>query len=179
MAGEPEDPAVPPMAVTEAAELFSTKSQLAENYILLKQLQSIIDFSYDGIYVTNRDGTTLCVNKSYERITGVRVEEVIGKNIEELEYQGMFSPIITPSVIKSKERITLEQTVKTGKKVIITGNPVIDENGEIIYVITNVRDMTEIEQLKEEIDKLKTDQNLGNDAIVKHSAVMRQVLNTA
>ncbi len=163
----------------ESAELFSTKSQLAENYILLKQLQSIIDFSYDGIYVTNRDGTTLCVNKSYERITGVRVEEVIGKNIEELECQGMFSPIITPSVIKSKERITVEQTVKTGKKVIITGNPVIDENGEIIYVITNVRDMTEIEQLKEEIDKLKTDQTLGNDAIVKHSAVMRQVLNTA
>lgn len=163
----------------ESVELFLTKNQLKENSILLKQLQSIIDFSYDGIYVTNQEGTTLCVNKSYERITGVKVEEVIGKNIEELEYHGMFSPIITPSVIKSKERVTVEQTIKTGKKVIITGNPVIDEQGEILYVITNVRDMTEIEQLRDEIDKLKMDQKIQNNNIIDRSAVMKQVLSTA
>lgn len=163
----------------ESAELFTTKNQLAENHLLLMQLQAIIDFSYDGIYVTNHDGTTLCVNKSYERITGVKPEEVIGKNIEDLEFQGMFSPIITPSVIKSKEPITVEQTIKTGKKVIITGNPVIDEQGEILYVITNVRDMTEIEQLRDEIDKLKKDKKINHGSIVDRSAAMKQVLNTA
>lgn len=161
----------------EANEFFRFDNESDETNKLVNRLQSIIDFSYDGIYVTDHDGTTLCVNKSYERITGVKIAEVIGKNIKELELQGMFSPIITPWVLEHKKRITIEQTVKAGKKVIITGNPVFEENGEVQYVITNVRDMTEINQLRAEIDRLKKQEKPAEN-IVYGSSAMKKIIQT-
>ena len=162
----------------EANEFFQFDNESDETNKLVNRLQSIIEFSYDGIYVTDHDGTTLCVNKSYERITGVKIDEVIGKNIRELEVQGMFSPIITPWVLEHRKRITVEQTVKAGKKVIITGNPVFEENGEIQYIITNVRDMTEINQLRAEVDRLKKQKKLEEENIVYGSAAMKNVIQT-
>jgi len=163
----------------DSNEFFNFDNELGEANKLVNRLQSIIDFSYDGIYVTDHMGTTLCVNKSYERITGVKIDEVIGKNIKELEVIGMFSPIITPWVLEHKQRITVEQTVKAGKKVVITGNPVFGENDEIQYIITNVRDMTEINQLRAEVNRLKQEKQLDEDNIVYRSAAMKQVLQTA
>lgn len=37
---------------------------------LLKQMESIIEFSTDGIYVVDREGVTMQVNTAYEEITG-------------------------------------------------------------------------------------------------------------
>jgi transcriptional regulator with PAS, ATPase and Fis domain len=74
----------------DSNEFFDFDNELGETNKLVNRLQSIIDFSYDGIYVTDHMGTTLCVNKSYERITGVKIDEVIGRNIKELEVIGMF-----------------------------------------------------------------------------------------
>lgn len=162
----------------DSYESFGFGNEMDETNELINRLQSIIDFSYDGIYVTDHMGTTLCVNKSYERITGVKVDEVIGKNIRELEVMGMFSPIITPWVLEHKQRITVEQTVKAGKKVVITGNPVFGENGEIRYIITNVRDMTEINQLRAEVNRLKQEKQLAGDNIVYRSVAMKQILQT-
>ena len=165
--------------LSDPPELLATKKKLEENDKLLEQLQLIINFSYDGLYVTDKNGVTLCVNKSYERITGINVEELIGKNIVELESQGMFYPIITPWVLKNKKPVTAHQTIKTGKQVIITGNPVFDEQGEIVYVVTNVRDLTEIKQLRDEINKLKMEKKIYDNDIIACSAVMQALMNIA
>jgi len=162
----------------ESSDFFDIKNEMVEAKEQIDLFQAIIDFSYDGIYVTDHLGTTLFANSSYERITGVNPNEVIGRNISELELIGMFSPIITPWVLENKLGITIEQRVRTGKKVVITGNPVFDEAGNIRYVITNVRDMAEIQQLRDEVNRLKQERELGNDHIIYRSPAMSQVLQT-
>lgn len=119
------------------------------------EYKAIIDASYDGLYITNKYGNTIFVSKSYEKITGINREELLGKNIIELEKSGMFSPIITPSILKSKTPITCNQRLRNGKKVIITGNPVFDSEGEVAYIVTNVRDITELVDLRSVIIKQK------------------------
>jgi PAS domain S-box-containing protein len=162
----------------ESNDFFDIKNEMDEAKEQIDLFQSIIDFSYDGIYVTDHMGTTLFANSSYERITGVKLNEVVGRNISELELVGMFSPIITPWVLENKHGITIEQRVRTGKKVVITGNPVFDEAGNIRYVITNVRDMAEIQQLRDEVSRLKQERELGSDHIIYRSSAMSQVLQT-
>lgn len=59
----------------------SLKDEIIENTYknVNKMMKSIVDSSYDGIYVTDGEANTLLVNKSYGRITGLNIEELIGK----------------------------------------------------------------------------------------------------
>lgn len=47
------------------------------------------------------------------------------------------------------------QQIKAGKTVMVTGNPIFDFNKRIIRVVTNVRDMTELNQLRSELEETK------------------------
>jgi TyrR family helix-turn-helix protein len=46
--------------------------------------------------------------------------------------------------------------VKTGKTVLVTGNPLFNEQGELVRVITNGRDITELNKLKQEIEQAQS-----------------------
>ena len=73
-----------------------------------KQLDSIIENMFDGIYITDGQANTLPV--------------------------------------------TLQQKFSTGRQALITSTPVFGPDDKIEMVITNVRDMTEIHHLREEIE---------------------------
>jgi PAS domain S-box-containing protein len=124
-----------------------------------KELDAIIESSYDGLYITDGNANTLRVNKAYERISGLDAKDLIGRNMRDLVKEGFFDQSVTLQVLKQHEPVTIMQEIsgRTGKKkVIVTGNPIFDEeNGEIILVVTNVRDITELEDLKEELEHRK------------------------
>ncbi|MEB3101846.1 PAS domain S-box protein [Ferviditalea candida] len=67
--------------ITEVEEL---KTDLNFVQSLNKQLDSIIHSSYDGIFISDGKGNGIKVNQAYERITGVKPEELLGKNMKEL-----------------------------------------------------------------------------------------------
>lgn len=121
-----------------------------------KELDAIIDSSYDGLYITDGNANTLRVNKAYERISGLKAEDLIGRNMKDLVKEGIFDQSVTLQVLKQHEPVTIMQEISGNmgkKKVIVTGNPIFDENRkEIILVVTNVRDITELEDLKEELE---------------------------
>ncbi|MCR2033449.1 sigma-54 interaction domain-containing protein [Anaerofustis stercorihominis] len=117
------------------------------------RLDAIIENSFDGIYITDGNANTIKANKSYEMITGLKKEEVIGKNMLDLVKNNVISVSGSLLAMQKKKPITLQQEFKTGKKALITSSPVIDDNGDIIMVVTNVRDLTEIYNLKEEIGR--------------------------
>jgi PAS domain-containing protein len=48
---------------------------------IIKDLVSIIENTYDSLYITDGNKNTLRVNQAYERITGIKREEAAGKNM--------------------------------------------------------------------------------------------------
>jgi PAS domain S-box-containing protein len=128
-------------------------SQLQNYQKLHKELEAIFESSYDGFYVTDGDAKTLKVNKSYERITGLSRENLIGRSMHELVADQVFDHSVTLEVLKEKKPITLLQKIKGGKLVIVTGTPVFTEDGQISVVVTNVRDITELNELRLELDE--------------------------
>lgn len=132
----------PPPAVEQSAK------QLTD------ELNAIIEHSFDGIYVTDGLGKTLRVNKAYQRTTGIKASEVIGKNMARLVQEGFFDQSVTLLVLEKREPVTIMQEIrKTGKTILVTGTPIFDDNGEIFRVVTNVRDITELNQLKQQLDE--------------------------
>jgi PAS domain S-box-containing protein len=153
---------------------------------------SIFQSSYDGIYVADANGNGVMVNEAYTRITGVQKEELIGRNLQELEREGIISESVSFKVLKSKKPMTIVQTVR-GKEVLATGSPVYNEQGEIEYIVTNIRDISELNRLKLELQqskaltqkfineikefKMKEKMQLLLDGVIAHSKEMIQVLH--
>jgi TyrR family helix-turn-helix protein/PAS domain S-box-containing protein len=162
------------------------------NIELAGEIDAIINFSSDEIYVTDGNGVTLRVNKAFEENSGVPLEEVLYKKVTDLEEQGFFKPSVARLVLEQKNKVTVMQEYKNKKKVLVTGTPVFAMNGSIFRVIINTRDTSKLNLLKaqlEEIENLKERLyqellNLRNDQmpvdhIVAYSSSMSQVLDMA
>jgi len=157
---------------------------------LYRQLTEVFDYCFDEIYVTDGNGVTLFVSKVCEEFYGVKVEDMVGKNVWDLEKQGMFSRSVTSKVLEKKEQVTLLQTTKNGKKLLVTANPIWGENGEIETVVTISRDMTELSNLKDklaeteelsmvyltEIEKLRTGKSKNECNVIAESGQMKEIL---
>jgi PAS domain S-box-containing protein len=176
----------------DISELEKVTEELQEEKELAQELKDIIESSYDGIWITDGEGYTVHVNSAYERISGIKKEEVLGRHMQELVDKGYFSDSVTLHVLKSKERATIIHEIrKTGKRALITGNPIFDEKGEITRVVTNVRDITDLMQLKQTLeDKEKQAARFQNelaqlrsqrvdDDIVVESQQMRHINDLA
>ncbi|MHB8983971.1 MAG: PAS domain S-box protein [Carboxydocellales bacterium] len=71
------------------------------------ELLAIFHNAYDEIFVTDGQGKTLWVNQACERLYGMKAEEIIGRNVKELEKEGVFSPSMTSVIQKDRQRITV------------------------------------------------------------------------
>ncbi len=120
----------------------------------------IINSLYDGVFITDGYGNTVKVNKSYERMTDLKAEQLIGYHMEDLIKAGYISKSASIQVLKEKRPITLMQTIHNGRKIIVSGTPIYNEHREILYVVNSVRDITELLKLKLQIDELQELKNL-------------------
>ncbi|WP_269758049.1 sigma-54-dependent Fis family transcriptional regulator [Thalassobacillus sp. C254] len=78
----------------------------------------------------------------------------MGKNMADVVKNGIVSESVTFKVLEQKKSVTIVQRVK-GKEVLVTGNPVYNDHGEISYIVTNVRDITDLNHTKMELKKQK------------------------
>jgi PAS domain S-box-containing protein len=116
-------------------------------------LDTIIDSSYDGLWICDHNGKVIRVNKASERINNLKAEEVIGKNMRDLVVEGLFDKSVTFEVLKRKTSVTMIQQLKGGKRILVTGNPIFNEKGEITFVVTNDRDISELDHLRSQLQE--------------------------
>lgn len=130
---------------------------------LNRELDAIIENSYDGIYITDSKGKTLKTNSAIERITGIPKEYYIGKNVNALIERGILKNSVTNKVVKLKRTVYLVQKNYAGNETLLTGSPVYNEKGEIEKVVTNIRDLSDLMELQMQLRKA----NELNDKYIK------------
>ena len=137
----------------DISELEMISEELSYTKRMKDELDAIIDSSYDGIYVTDGEGHTLRVNEAYSRLTGVPCHELVGRNIRDLLEEGIFNQSATLAVLERKERVTISQELKNGTSILVTGNPIFDKSGNIVRVVTNARDLTDLDTLRQQLQQ--------------------------
>ena len=118
---------------------------------MAKLLNAIMDFSYDGLWITDQHGNVVKLNKAAEKITGCTAAEVLGRNVADLVTEGYVDESVTLEVLKRKTTVTLVQKTKLNKKVLATGSPIFNSKGEIDVIIINDRDITELDRIRNEL----------------------------
>lgn len=132
--------------------------------------EKIIDNSFDGIYITDAEANTILINKAYENITGLKKKDVLGRNMEDLVKKKIVSDSGSLLVKETGNPVTMYQTFQTGKRALITSSPIYDSNHHMIMIETNVRDLTEIYNLK-----IKAEEDAAqNDRMYQHLEHLKQ-----
>ncbi len=131
-----------------AVKFVPQMKQLEQMY---QDFREIYRNSFDGIFIADGTGTTLMVNEGCERNYGVPASEMIGRHVSEFQRSGLINPVIAMRVIESRQRISAVQETSIGKTIMVTGIPLLDDQGAVRKVIINSRDTTELIQLQEEL----------------------------
>ena len=119
--------------------------------LIASYLCHIFDTMSDGIYITNKIGETLAVNAMYENLTGLDGNDLIGKNVKDLVKTGVFDLALNPDVVVKKKSVTAVQKTGKGRKVVLMAHPIFDYDEDVELVVTFVRDIALISQLREQV----------------------------
>ncbi len=159
--------------------------------------EDILEASHDGIFVTDGTGKVLMVNTALTRICGWPKEGYIGKNAQALVDEGLSTDTAVMRSIKSGKQVTIMLNMtkgeKVGQKIMATAKPIWDDNGQIRMVVANIRDITEIINLKEllektqqlnelyaaELEQMRLQQIVKDCDVVARSPSTRRVLEMA
>ena len=180
----------------DISDIEHTISELEANKAITAELNAIIESSYDGLYVADKNGKVVRVNASWEKICGFTREEILGKTAAELVSTGMYDNSAALLALQNKETSTVMLEItsgpKKGQKIIATGTPFFGDDGELNMVVVNVRDFTALEILKHKLEETKaltvryaTElseirlQQIKMDDIVCKSSAMQRIIDLA
>ncbi len=119
---------------------------------IIGELETVINSSSEGLWICDGEANVLRLNPASERIHGVKAEDVIGRNMQELVDEGFIDKSATLEVIKARSAVNILQHRK-GRKLVISGTPVFDSNGKMFRIVSSVRDITEIETMQRELEE--------------------------
>ncbi len=121
---------------------------------LNRQFETVFHSSSDGIWVCDGKGVVININKASEALNGICAADVIGHTVKDLVARKIFDQSVTTRVLATGKRQTVMQYIaKTGKYLLSTGTPSLAEDGRIVLIVVNERDMTELNTLRQEFEQ--------------------------
>lgn len=119
--------------------------------VIDQYFDDILDTLSDGIYISDKNGNTLKINRMHEKLTGLPRDELLGRNVKELRREGVYDVALNPEIVATRKPATSVQMSRNGRRVVLNGCPVLDDTGEVVLVVTFVRDITLMAQMKDQI----------------------------
>jgi len=177
----------------EMEQFEQSAQQLGSYRQISQQLETVIHSSADGIWVYDGDGNVITVNTAALDLDNIRAEDVLNKNIFDLNKSGIFDRSVVLEVFEMNRQITiLSKALKTGRTLLITGTPILDSKGEISLVVVNLRDMTQLNEVRDQLEQTRLVSEkyqdelaelslfeLSRQNIIAESEAMRQLLRMA
>ena len=176
----------------DSSDLEAVSQELGLTSELNQELDAILNFSYDELFLCDGSGKILRVSVACERLYGLNASEISGMSAAELEAEGFFYPSVVRLVLEEKRPVTVIQKTKTGRQVIATANPMFDSKGRIVRIIGNSRDITELISLREKLEQAEglvskfqselmelRQERLRIDGIVTESPQIKKVVQVA
>ncbi|MDT3703001.1 MAG: sigma 54-interacting transcriptional regulator [Thermincola sp.] len=138
-------------------------------------IETILDSQYDAVVIVNTELRILFVSKNFEKITGVKNDDIIGKCITILEEGVIHGESASRQVLATKKPVSITHKSVSGNDLLNTASPVFDDSGELSLIVINLRDVTDLNRLHEQTHNLFLEkaryekENLELRAIINYS----------
>ena len=78
----------------------------------LVDFREVCENLYDGIHITDGEGTVLFINQAYTRTTGILPAEILGRKVSDIEAEGkLYRGSVTAKVLERRERVNSVATI--------------------------------------------------------------------
>ncbi len=131
-----------------------------------------------GIFLVDANGIVLGINEEYEGIADVKAEEWVGKSLKKLMSLKYCDRYATLETLDRKAPISFEQKIYTGKRLIVTGNPIFNQYGKIVFVTIAAYPFHQ-EKIGSELQQSLTVFPSSIEGIIYKSPCMQNVLQRA
>lgn len=117
-------------------------------------LEAIMNASTDGFTYTDETGYIVFNNRAYNEITGLPQDRILNNNIHVLVKDGYPVSRMALEVFKTRKKKTelIKYQADSERTVMVTVAPVYDNKGEFRGVVGNLRDMTELMELRQKLN---------------------------
>lgn len=152
----------------------------------VSELIPILNSVKDAVFIDSSDGYSLWCNDACQELYKVTPEEIHGIHISELEKRGIFTPSVAKQVMEQRKEITIIHENRDGKKILSTGTPIFDPDGQMTKIITTSRDITELTSLQKQLEfvqntlkQFESIETSSSEPIIASSRSMRNVMQLA
>lgn len=104
-------------------------------------LQQILNSLPDGIFIADQNGVAIWMNDASTKQLGASRSELIGKNVDELERKGFFTPSVTKDVLKERKPVSKVQKSQN-RQYLASGKLVHIPPDNTELVVVQVKDIT-------------------------------------
>jgi propionate catabolism operon transcriptional regulator len=161
-------------ALESAVKIAQTKrKEIAK----AEELQTIMNFAYEGIVATDARGTITFFNPIAQKITGIAPADALGKPADTVLEGSRLNYVI------NSQQSQINQIQSLGDVKILTNRVPIVVQGEVVGAVATFKDVGMIQEAEEKIrEKLYVKgfvaKNTFND-IIGHSRIMKEVKSEA
>jgi PAS domain S-box-containing protein len=174
--------------LSRAIERRKTENALQESR---QQLTDIINFLPDATFVIDVQGRVIAWNHAIEKMTGILRTDILGKGDYEyaIPFFGERKPVLIDAVMRGPylqemphSNLRNEDTKITsdvfspslyegkGAHLLVSAGPLYDPAGNIVGAIETVRDITDIHNIKRDLD-ISREKNRGFSSMVPVAAI--------
>ncbi|WP_423798366.1 sigma-54 interaction domain-containing protein [Neobacillus sp. SAB-20_R2A] len=129
--------------------------ELAKLEEIYETYQQMFLHSITGVVITDKEGRITEVNPAFKEQTGLSVSDVVGRRHRDLIIEEIIDQTAELQVFKEGKPITQLTKLYNGKEVLVTAIPIKNKQGQIIKVVSQMLDVTVLNQLKHEIFQLE------------------------
>lgn len=108
--------------------------------INLETFFKLVDCMYDELLIYDRNYNIVYINQACCRHYSCRPEQMIGRSFFDFVYTDWWAPSILPVVFEKKRSYAIRQSTYTGAELLTIAVPIFDQDGEVEFVVMNVRD---------------------------------------
>lgn len=132
------------------AEVMSKR--IAELEERNRDLMGMVENSFDGLAIIDKETRLLLLNPAFYKIMGFETIPCIGRTTKEIVGEGHCDNAASMKVVETGKAETVMIRTAAGRQVLSTGIPVFDVEGNIERIYCNLRDITELNSLKEKYE---------------------------
>ena len=164
------------------------RSQIYNLSQRVDRYKRILDVMEDEVFITDELGFVTYINPRGEFIMGINAEDYLGTHISEMVRKNILPKSLTQLAIEKRERCVELVDLPTGIKIICSAQPIYDDNGNMIQILSTSKNIDEItdkiEELSKELDssteqiKSLQEQVIGKNKYIFESPPMQQVQKT-
>ena len=112
-----------------------------------EMLEAMVDGAREGLCIINAQSIMLHSNQVAGDLLGFQPKQAAGRPVQELGVDRDFDWALAGEVAAGRVTVSTIQTLRTGRKLLVSAVPILSADGELAYIVVTIREITGMGQV--------------------------------